>query len=84
MEELLTDLGKVLCKYYPPSANLLYPLRKLNISMTRIKHTLRKEIISEKDKKYIHNVIIKLSKYELDQYQLYYRNLLIDKLFTMI
>ena len=84
MESLLFDLGKVLCKYYTPSANLLYPLRKLNIPMVRIKHTLRMNNISNEDKKYIHDVIIKLSRFELGQYQLYYRHLLIDKLYTMI
>ena len=82
MEDLtkdLNDLGEILCNYYRPSHERLYPLRRLGVEMSIIHHSRRKKEITSDDREKIQNILTRLYGYvdNADHYKKYYLQLCI-------
>ena len=79
IEITLTDMGEVLSNYYPPSHARLYPLKRLNIEVPLVHHTLRKNEITSDDKEKLKQLLQDLQRhinqYGVGVFQKYYINL---------
>ena len=82
----LNELGSILCNYYRPSHDALYPLRRLNVEIPLINYTNRKNELTSDDRKKIQNILPRLYKYVNtdDHYKKYYIKLCIGRLHDIL
>jgi hypothetical protein len=83
-EEILEELGRILCQYYTASHVHLYPLNKLHVKMTTVHKKLRKKDISEQDKLSIKQLLLELDRFTYSNFDIYYIHLLNRKMYNKV
>lgn len=65
-------MGEVLSNYYPPSHARLYPLKRLNIEVPLVHHTLRKKDLDDCDRKKLGYLLQDLQRHN-EHYEVFHK-----------
>ena len=87
MNVVLQQITNILCNYYPPHHQSMYPIRQMGIKGERIHFSERKKIMTYEHKKELCHLLEKLMNVKLnpdDCRTMYYRSCVYDKLLMVI